>query len=214
MRAPRQPPRTPSRSQPRTLTGRQTELLDRLEELFLNQGFAHLTLDDIVSELRCSKMTLYMLAPSRELLTLTVLRRFFDQADKNIQAQLDTSATPTAQIATCIFGTAAEMEPMTPACFNDVLQFETTRELYDAFARSWQSRFTRCLVALFRPDGAESPRMSLAVEVARLVLHELYSGELAIRTGLDRQQALEQLTGLIHATQSDGRSPARVKRLK
>jgi AcrR family transcriptional regulator len=214
MRAPRQPPRTPSRSQPRTLTGRQTELLDRLEELFLVQGFAHLTLDDIVSDLRCSKMTLYMLAPSRELLTLTVLRRFFDQADENLEAQLDTAATPTAQIAVCILGTAEEMERMTPACFNDVLQFETTRELYDAFARSWQSRFTRCLVPLFGPAGAESPRLSLTVEVARLVLHELYTGELPIRTSLDRQQALDQLTALIHAAGSGGPSQARMKRLK
>jgi AcrR family transcriptional regulator len=214
MRAPRQPPRTPSRSQPRTLTGRQTELLDRLEELFLNQGFAHLTLDDIVGELRCSKMTLYMLAPSRELLTLTVLRRFFDQADKDLQDRLDTATSPTAQIATCIVGTANEMERMTPACFNDVLQFETTRDLYYAFGRSWQSRFTRCLAPLFGPAGAESPRLSLTVEVARLVLHELYSGELGTRTGLDRQQALDQLTALIHTARLDGRSPARIKRLK
>jgi AcrR family transcriptional regulator len=182
--------------------------------LFLNQGFAHLTLDDIVSELRCSKMTLYMLAPSRELLTLTVLRRFFDQADNNLQAQLDTAASPTAQIAACITGTAEELVRMTPACFNDVLQFETTRELYDAFARSWQSRFARCLAPLFGSDGAESPRMSLTVEVARLVLHELYRGQLGTRTGLDRQQALEQLTALIRAATPDGRSPVRIKRLK
>jgi hypothetical protein len=159
-------------------------------------------------------MTLYMLAPSRELLTLTVLRRFYDQADRNLQAQLDAAASTTALIAACITGTAEEMERMTPACFSDVLQFETTRELYDAFARSWQSRFTLCLVPLFGADGAESLRMSFTVEVARLVLHELYTGELAIRTALDRQRALDQLTALIHAATPDGQSPARIKRLK
>ena len=49
-------------------TRRQSELLDRLLVLFLEQGFSRFTLDDLAAELRCSKTTLYALAPSRTVL--------------------------------------------------------------------------------------------------------------------------------------------------
>ena len=48
------------------LTRRQAELLDQLEELFLAEGFARFTLDDLALRLHCSKSTLYALAGSKE----------------------------------------------------------------------------------------------------------------------------------------------------
>src|SRR5262249_37346702 len=53
---------TPRDSQ---LTGRQRALLAELEELFLAEGFLGFTLDDLAAKTRCSKSTLYALAPSK-----------------------------------------------------------------------------------------------------------------------------------------------------
>jgi AcrR family transcriptional regulator len=48
------------------LTRRQAELLDQLEALFLAEGFARFTLEDLAVRLHCSKSTLYALAGSKE----------------------------------------------------------------------------------------------------------------------------------------------------
>jgi AcrR family transcriptional regulator len=63
------------------LTRRQTELLDQLEALFLAEGFARFTLDDLAARLHCSKTTLYALAGSKEQLALRVVRHFFRDLD-------------------------------------------------------------------------------------------------------------------------------------
>ena len=54
----------------RTPTARQLDLLDRLTDLLLAEGFAHLTLDQMAGRLRCSKTTLYALADSKDQLAV------------------------------------------------------------------------------------------------------------------------------------------------
>jgi AcrR family transcriptional regulator len=56
------------------LTRRQRELLDRLGALF-DHGFADLTMVELAGQLNCSLRTLYLLAPSRDDLVLTVVDR-------------------------------------------------------------------------------------------------------------------------------------------
>src|SRR5213076_1897274 len=61
----------PMRPEPRRRpTARQRALLADLEALFLAEGFAAFTLDDLAGRLRCSKSTLYALAPSKEQLAV------------------------------------------------------------------------------------------------------------------------------------------------
>lgn len=67
-------------------TRRQSELLDRLLSLFLTQGFSRFTLDDLAAELRCSKTTLYALAPSKEQLAVEVVKHYFKNATAQVEA--------------------------------------------------------------------------------------------------------------------------------
>jgi AcrR family transcriptional regulator len=216
MRAPRQPIVSPRRSQSRTLTARQTELLDRLEELFLSEGFAHLTLDDIVSELRCSKMTLYTLAPSREQLTLTVLRRFFDKSLKEIDNQLHQTRSPDAQIPVCLTATLEQMHQMTPTCFNDVMQFGTTREIYETFSAACSNRLTQLLAVSLGSAKVDMARIAFVTEMVRVVFEDMHSGEFTDRTGLDNDLALDHLIKVIRGSLAMPRPRAatQIKRLK
>ena len=77
MEATREPPPLPLRARSR-LTARRLELAQALEDLFLEQGFSHLSLDAIAAELKCGKMTLYTLAPTRDELVRNVFVRFFE----------------------------------------------------------------------------------------------------------------------------------------
>lgn len=216
MRVPRQPPPTPGRARPRDLTGRQTELLDLLEDLFLGEGFAHLTLDGIVSELRCSKMTLYTLAPSREQLTLTVLRRFFDDASRRIDDRLQPIDDPEDRVRVCLAGTADEMRRITPACFDDIAQLTSARELYETFSSACVDRVSAVLVEAARPGRVDTRHIGFLAEVVRLVLEDMCSGELHDRAGLDADEAIEHLVAFVRASapRPTERPPARMRRIK
>jgi AcrR family transcriptional regulator len=163
--------------------------------------------------MRCSKMTLYTLAPSREQLTITVLRRFFDQAAATIEARIQAASSSEDRIRACVVAPAEEMQRMTPTCFNDVLQFVTTRELFESFAASCTQRLTESLAG---PGEVGSPRVRLVAEAVRLVLQDLYSGELAGRTELDDGLALDNLVAVVIAgiTAPEGNSRPRIRRVK
>ena len=76
------------------LTRRQAELLDQLEELFLAEGFARFTLEDLALRLRCSKSTLYALAGSKEQLAQRVIKHFFRKATAAVEAEPSPWTTP------------------------------------------------------------------------------------------------------------------------
>ena len=80
-------------------TRRQSELLDRLLSLFLAEGFSRFTLDDLAAELRCSKTTLYALAPSKEQLAVEVVKHYFKGATAAVESAVAQEHTDEARIA-------------------------------------------------------------------------------------------------------------------
>lgn len=58
---------------------RSAEILGELEGLILSEGFARLSASEIAASLRCSKRTLYELAPSKKMLVLLALDKFFSR---------------------------------------------------------------------------------------------------------------------------------------
>ena len=81
-------------------TRRQSELLDRLLSLFLTQGFSRFTLDDLAAELRCSKTTLYALAPSKEQLAVEVVKHYFKNATAQVESAVARQTRHDRRIAT------------------------------------------------------------------------------------------------------------------
>ena len=216
MRAPREPLPTLRRSQARTLTGRQAELLDQLEGLILERGFADLTLDEIASELRCAKVTLYNLAPSREQLNLTVLRRFFNDANLRIEAKIQPIKEPEKRIRTLLRATGEEMQRMASTCFNDITRFDATYQLYDAFSRSLMYLLVGLLEEVIDPKYGSQP-MAIG-ETVRITLDDIYSGEFEFRTGISRDQSLSNLSAMVAAMIGPSRkrssAPQAIRRIK
>lgn len=67
-------PRLPASAE-RKLTRRQCEILDELEALAVEEGFAELTMAQLAGRVNCSLRTLYGLAPRKDELLLTVIDR-------------------------------------------------------------------------------------------------------------------------------------------
>ncbi|HEY0775855.1 MAG TPA: helix-turn-helix domain-containing protein, partial [Nocardioidaceae bacterium] len=70
-------------------TARQVDLLDRLVALMAAEGFSQFTLDDLAERLRCSKTTLYALAPTKQELVVEVVKQYFRAAVPTVEARVD-----------------------------------------------------------------------------------------------------------------------------
>jgi len=63
----------------KTLSPRLQRLIDNLEGIFFEEGFLQFRTEDLARRLRCSKQTLYALAPSREELFELIIERFLSR---------------------------------------------------------------------------------------------------------------------------------------
>src|SRR3954467_14284136 len=113
------------------LTRRQAELLDQLERLFLAEGFARFTLEDLAVRLHCSKSTLYTLAGSKEQLALRVVRHFFRQATEAVEAQTAAETDPALRVTAYLSAVARALMPASPAFHRDLDSFAPGRAVYE-----------------------------------------------------------------------------------
>jgi len=109
---------------------RRSELLDRLEEVILSQGFVGLTLDELAARLRCSKSTLYLVAPSKEQLVVQVARHFFSRAAARIEAAVAEAPTPPKRLKIYLTSVGREMSRGSTTFHEQMASHPITSELY------------------------------------------------------------------------------------
>jgi AcrR family transcriptional regulator len=190
--------------------------MDQIEGMFLSEGFSHLTIDDVVARVRCSKVTLYALAPSREELTLAILGRFFDTVDASMASQIDEAEDPAEKVDAFMTSAVEGMGRMSATCFKDIVHYSTTRAIYESFSQSCSDRLTT-LLGEAHDENLGADRIAFVAEFVRLVLDDLFAGELEARTGIPADIALAQLTAVTRLALGHGEvSPPnpRITRIK
>ncbi len=94
---------------------RKDELLIALEDLILNEGFARVTVSHMAAKLRCSRRTLYELAPSKKQLVLLVIGRLFENvrvAGRQAILEIDDPADQLFEYLQVGINTAKRLSPM------------------------------------------------------------------------------------------------------
>lgn len=109
---------------------RRTQILDQLEGVVLQEGFVGLTLDDFAARLRCSKSTLYRVAPSKEQLVATVARHFFSRASIRIEQAVGAAPAPPEKLEAYLKRVGVEMGRGTPAFHEQMATYPATAALY------------------------------------------------------------------------------------
>jgi AcrR family transcriptional regulator len=179
------------------LTRRQAELLDQLEALFLAEGFARFTLDELAVRLRCSKSTLYALAESKERLALRVIKHFFRKATDAVEAQTVTEADPALRVTAYLSAVARALAPAGPAFHRDLDSFGPGREVYERNTALAADR-VRGLIA----DGVAQGRFrevhpALVGDTVTTLMFRIGRGDTARATGLDDATAYRELAALL-----------------
>jgi AcrR family transcriptional regulator len=179
------------------LTRRQAELLDQLEGLFLAEGFARFTLDDLALRLRCSKSTLYTLATSKEQLALRVVKHFFRKATAAVEADTVTEADPALRVTAYLSAVARALAPASRAFHRDLDSFAPGREVYERNTAAAAERVRELIT-----DGVAEGRFrdvhpALVADTVTTLMFRIGRGDTARATGLDDAAAYRELAALL-----------------
>lgn len=118
-----------------SLSRRAREVLEALEDIYLAEGFAALTLTDLTVRLRCSRRTLYELAPDRQHLIMFVLDRRFRRLGRLARQRVSELTDPREKLHALLTTEVFTMRASSPAFRRDVAGNPAVRELVHAHNR-------------------------------------------------------------------------------
>ena len=179
------------------LTRRQAELLDQLEALFLAEGFARFTLDDLAERLRCSKSTLYALAESKERLAVRVIKHFFRKATDAVESQTFTEADPALRVTAYLSAVARALAPAGPAFHRDLDSFTPGREVYERNTALAADRVRELIAEGVARGRFRDVHPTLIADTVTTLMFRIGRGDTARATGLDDAAAYRELAALL-----------------
>jgi AcrR family transcriptional regulator len=179
------------------LTRRQAELLDQLTDLFLSEGFAAFTLDDLAVRLRCSKTTLYALAQSKEQLALAVVKAFFRRATAEVEARTATEGDPARRVTAYLAAVARALAPASAAFYRDLDAFPPGREVYERNTGLAAERVRELIDAGVAEGRFRAVHPALVADTVTTLMLRIGRGEVARATGLDDASAYRELAALL-----------------
>ena len=179
------------------LTRRQAELLDQLEALFLADGFARFTLDDLALRLRCSKSTLYALAGSKEQLAQRVIKHFFRKATDAVEAQLVAESDPAIRVTAYLSAVARALAPASPAFHRDLDAFAPGREVYERNTALAADRVRELIAGGVAQGRFREVHPALVADTVTTLMFRIGRGDTARATGLDDAAAYRELAALL-----------------
>jgi AcrR family transcriptional regulator len=175
---------------------RHREVLDQLESLFLQEGFAGLSVRELAGHVGCSRRTLYELAPSKDELVLIVLDRFLHRVGRAALDAIDSERSHAEQITSYFLG-GIELQRLTHVFGEDLADDAAARRLFDR-----HYGFVMAVTEQLVRDGVEAGEFR-AVEPA--IVAGVLAGtgmffnqpDVQVDSGLDLERAIEGALDLI-----------------
>ncbi len=112
------------------LKKRSAETFEAFEALILAEGFSRLNVSEIAARLRCSKRTLYELAPSKKMLVLKALDNFFSRIRQEADHVIDNTLDPERQLYDYLHVGVCAAERLSQAVVTDIQEWEPARTLW------------------------------------------------------------------------------------
>ncbi|MGY4712184.1 TetR/AcrR family transcriptional regulator [Mycolicibacterium sp. CBM1] len=180
-------------------TRRRGELFDSLLALFLAEGFAHLTLDDIAGRLHCSKGTLYTLASSKEQLVRTVTVEFFRRATADVENRIENIDGARERITGYLTAVGAALEAASPKFMADLDAFPPARAVYEQNTAIAASRVSQLVAEGVSAAEFRDVHAAFAADLAAATMVRIQQGIVRSATGLDDAAAYRELAAILTA---------------
>jgi AcrR family transcriptional regulator len=124
-------PRTGLPISGRRFSRRQGEVLDVVEQVFYSEGLRAVTVAQLAACARCSRRTLYDLAPSKEELFLLVLDRLMRRLARTARDAVTREEDPIDRITAFMRGGLLVLEPFSPAFSESIENHPPAGWLFD-----------------------------------------------------------------------------------
>lgn len=119
----------------RELSPRAQQTLAAVEEIFLRDGFRRVSVRELAARLRCSRRTLYELAPSKEELFVRVLEIFLQRIREEGDAAAAAAPDLAGRIEHYLRPGITEVARATNVFFADVAELPTAKRMLDEHQR-------------------------------------------------------------------------------
>jgi len=113
------------------LAVRLRRVMEEAEELFLQEGFLHFSTDELARRLRCSKRTIYAVAPGREKFFEAVILQRVTRARDATLAPIRNVPSVREAVQGCIQVSVEQAKSVSPLWMRDVLLFPAGRRAVD-----------------------------------------------------------------------------------
>lgn len=186
-------------TRPAFATRRRTELFDALVTLFLSEGFAHLTLDEIATRLRCSKSTLYTLAGSKEQLVQAATVHFFRSATELVEARVAATHGAQERITAYLSAVGAALDPASDQFMSDLDAFAPARGVYEQNTRIAARRVQELIAEGVATADFRDVHAAFAADLVATVMVRIQQRVVRENTGLDDADAYRELAAILTA---------------
>lgn len=181
------------------LSPRQREILDDLDLIIFNEGFSRTTVKEIAERLRCSRRTLYELAPSRDELVLIVIDRHLHDLGRLATLAIESIDDPADQLETFMVTGASQTRRTTIDFRQDIAAFPAGQRLINA-----HFQYGSAIVAQLIADGIERGRFRnvspmLIAEIIDASLERFQNPAVLEEQDTTFSEAVEEMTSLILA---------------
>jgi len=196
---------------------RQKEICDQLEEIFLREGFRHLTIADLVDRLHCSRRTLYSLAPSREELVLAVLGRMMNHMGVEARARADACTDPGEAIAAYLDTGVRVWRRSSLAFHEDLESYLPTKHLYDRHLQIALEVLGNLVQRGIAQGTFRTLHPRLVAEILDASVDRIRQPDVLARAGVTESEAITELSrlfrrGLIAEAPDGHKAAARLAR--
>jgi AcrR family transcriptional regulator len=178
-------------------TRRQTKLFDDLLALFLDEGFSHLTLDDLASRLRCSKSTLYALAASKDELVRRVTVHFFKRATVAVEAAMAQTENLEERVSAYLTAVGRELAIASDVFMADLNAFAPARDVYEANTAAAATRVRELIEDGVGAGTFRAVNASFAADLIATMMVRIQQRGVATATGLSDAEAYTELATLL-----------------
>lgn len=182
---------------PAFATRRRTELFDAVVALFLADGFAQLTLDEIAARLRCSKSTLYTLAASKEQLVTAATKHFFRTATDAVEDRVGATQGARERVTAYLQAVGEALEPASDRFMADLDAFTPARAIYEQNTRIAARRVQELIAAGVAAGEFRDVHAAFAAELVATMMVRIQQRAVRDRTGLEDAAAYRELAAIL-----------------
>jgi AcrR family transcriptional regulator len=181
----------------RRRTSRQVELLDRLVGLMAAEGFSRFTLDDLAERLRCSKTTLYALAPTKQELVVEVVKQYFRAAVPAVEARVEAVDDPAGRVEAYLGAVADYLKPLSRTFMDDLSSYAPAATVYRQNTAAAATRIRELIAEGVEAGAFRTVHAAFVGEIVATTMFEIQRGEMFARLEMSDAEAYAELASLV-----------------